>query len=349
MEHLLKYMFEKKASDLIITVGTKPQVRINGVLMPVEGRDTITPTQIKELAYSILTKTQIEVFEAKKDLDISYGMKGLSRFRVNMYLQRGNIAVSIRLIPYEIPKFEELGLPPIIKDFAIKPNGLFLVTGPVGSGKSTTLASMVNYINDTKNVHIICIEDPIEYLHKHKKSIIDQRELGKDVVSFSQALKSVFRQSPDVIMVGEMRDLETIRLALTLAETGHLILATMHTHDASHCINRIVDVFPEIQQQQIRIQLSLVLMGVVVQQLIPAKDGSRLVLAYEVMNVNTAIRNLIRENQPQQIYSIIQTSKPQGMVTMNDTLEKLYKNGDITHEEAINRSTRPKELLRFTR
>jgi len=347
MHELLHQMFEKGASDLILTAGTKPQLRTNGILEPIESYPSLTPQITKDLAYSILTKKQIDTFEETKDLDISYGIVNLSRFRINIFLQRGSIAVSVRLIPFEIPKLEALGLPKIVKQFALKPNGLILVSGPVGSGKSTTLASMIDYINQTKKMHIITLEDPIEYVHRHKMSIVDQREISKDVPSFEQAMKSVFRQSPDAIMVGEMRDLETIRLALTLAETGHLILATLHTQDATHCITRIVDGFPADQQQQIRIQLSLVLIGAIVQQLIPAKDGSRLILAHEIMNVNNAIRNLIRENQPQQIYSVIQTGRSKGMVTMNDSLKALYKNGEISSEDARNRSSRPRELLRI--
>lgn len=343
MDQLLRHMYEKGASDLIVTAGTTPQLRINGELKATNF-EILTPKKTKELAYNILTKEQIEIFEKNKDLGFSFGIENLCRFRVNIYIQRGAVAITVRLIPFEIPKFEELGLPESIKDFALKPHGLFLVSGPVGSGKSTTLASMIDYINQTKRTHIVSIEDPIEYLHKHKLSIIDQREAGEDALSFSYALKNVFRQTPDVIMIGEMRDLETIRLALTLAETGHLILATLHTQDAANAINRVIDVFPAAQQEQIRIQLSMVLAGIIVQRLITAKDKSKLVLAYEVMNATDAIRSLIRDNQPQQIYSVIQTGKADDMITMNNSLEKLYKSGKITLEDAIAQSTRPKEL-----
>lgn len=345
MEQLLREMHKEGASDLILTSGTTPQFRINGELKSA-GFETLTPKKIKELAYSILTPEQIADFEKNKDLGFSFGIENLCRFRINIYLQRGAVALAARLIPFNIPKFEDLGLPQIIRDFALKSHGLFLVTGPVGSGKSTTLAAMVDYINETRKAHIVCIEDPIEYLHRHKSSIIDQREASEDAASFNSALKHVFRQSPDVIMIGEMRDLETIRLALTLAETGHLILATLHTQDAANSINRVIDVFPSTQQEQIRVQLSMVLIGVIVQRLIPSKNRDSLVLACEVMNVNDAVRSLIRDNQPQQLYSVIQTSKEDGMISMNNSLESLCRSGKISIEDAVIQSPRPKDFLK---
>lgn len=281
-----------------------------------------------------------------KNLDLSKGFEGLCRFRFNIYYQRDSVAIAVRAIPFEIPRFETLGLPTIVRDFAMKPHGLVLITGPAGSGKSTTLAAMIEYINTHRRVHVVCIEDPIEYLHHHGKSVVDQREIGEDVHTFADALRSVFRQSPDVIMVGEMRDLETMQLALSLAETGHLILATLHTQDTTHAINRVVDIFPAAQQQQIYTQLSLVLVGVVSQQLLPTLDGTRRVMACEVMNVNQAIRNLIREMQIQQIYSVVQTGRTDGMITMNDSLKALVDSRAIDRELALSRSPRPKELER---
>ncbi len=292
-------------------------------------------------------KTRFADLQARKSADFSKGYEGLCRFRFNFFYQRDSIAVAIRAIPFSIPPFNELGLPEIVKDFALRPNGLVLITGPAGSGKSTTLATMLDYINRTRRVHVVCIEDPIEYLHQHNQSVINQREIGEDAHSFSDALRSVFRQSPDVIMVGEMRDLETMQLVLSLAETGHLILATLHTQDTTHAINRIVDVFPPAQQQQIYTQLAMVLVGVVSQQLLITSDGQRRALACEVMNVNNAIRNLIREVQIQQVYSVIQTGRADGMITMNDSLKELCDTGLIDISTAMSRSPRPKELARM--
>jgi twitching motility protein PilT len=343
---LLKYMCERGASDLLLTVGVPPQVRVNGLLepMPTEAMDG---SMLERIAFSVLGETHMEQLQARKSVDFSKGFDGLSRFRFNFFYQRDSIAAAIRAIPFEIPPFEDLGVPEIAKEFALRPSGLVLITGPAGSGKSTTLAAMINYINDCRRLHVVCIEDPIEYLHQHKQSVINQREIGDDAHSFSDALRSVFRQSPDVIMVGEMRDLETMQLVLSLAETGHLILATLHTQDTTHAINRIVDVFPPAQQQQIYTQLSMVLIGVISQQLLITSDRSRRVLACEVMNVNNAIRNLIREMQVQQIYSVVQTGRAEGMMTMNDSLKDLCGRGLIGTETAMSRSPRPKELARI--
>lgn len=346
LDTLLREMYKRKASDLLLTAGTAPQLRINGVLESV-GESRLDERATREMAYGLLDSQQIEALDRKRSLDFSRGIEGLSRFRINIFYQRDAIALAIRMIPFVIPVFEELGLPEIAREFALKPNGLVLITGPAGSGKSTTLAAMIDYINHSKRVHIICIEDPIEYLHTHVRSTIEQREVGADTHTFSDALRSVFRQSPDVIMVGEMRDLETMQLALSLAETGHLILATLHTQDATHAINRIVDVFPPAQQQQIYTQLSLVLLGIISQQLIVTKDHTRRVLACEVLNVNNAVRNLIREMQVQQIYSIIQTGKADGMVTMNESLRQLCEAGLIEANLAVSRSPRPKELTKL--
>jgi twitching motility protein PilT len=343
---LLKAMVEKKASDIHLTTGIPPQFRVDGnLLFAPEFNKILDPNLSKTLAYSILNPRQIEEFEKAKELDFSYGISGLGRFRVNLYQQRNCVALCARLIPYEIPQIEELGLPAqTIKDFAMRYSGLFLVTGAVGSGKSTTLAAMIDYVNTHKSNHIVTIEDPIEYLHKHKKSTIDQREVGTDTLSFAEALRHVFRQDPNIILVGEMRDLDTIHTALTLAETGHLILATLHTIDAIHTVSRIIDVFSPYQQQQIRVQLSMVLIGVLSQQLIPRKTGAGRVLAYEVMSVTPSIRSLIRENSLPQIYTTIQTGKKFGMVTMNQSLATLCQKGEIVYDEALRRATNADEF-----
>lgn len=343
MEDLLRVTTERRASDLHLNAGLPPQLRIDGELIFLES-EPLTPKAVQDLAYSILTKEQLETFERTKELDLSFGIEGLSRFRINIFQQRGSTGVAIRRIPFEIPSFEELGLPEIVKKFAESPKGLVLVTGVVGSGKSTTLAAMIEHINNKKSCHIMCIEDPIEYLYKHKKSTINQRELVTDTLSFSEALKHVFRQDPNIILIGEMRDLETVHASLTLAETGHLILATLHTGDATHIISRIVDVFPPHQQQQIMVQLSLVLVGAIVQQLIPSVGGKSRVLATEVMRVTPAIRNLIRENDLPQIHSIIQTGSRYGMWTMNQSLAQLCTKGIITWEEASKRTADIDEL-----
>jgi len=338
-------MVQKRASDLHITVGLSPQLRIDGELILLADFSPLTPEDTKNLAYSILSKEQKERFEREKELDTSTGIQNLGRFRINVYKQRGSIGMAIRLIPFDIPALEDLGLSSAAKTFADKPNGLVLVTGATGSGKSTTLASMIEYINSKRSAHIVSIEDPIEYLHKHKKSTINQRELGTDTSSFQGAIKHVFRQDPNIVLIGELRDLETIKGALTLAETGHLIFATLHTIDAVHVINRIVDVFPAHQQQQVRIQLSMVLAGVIVQQLIPKKNKKGRVLAVEVMSVIPAIQNLIRENSLHQIYSLIHMGRKYGMCTMNQSLAELYNKGIISWEEAYSRSTNPQELI----
>lgn len=337
-------MVQNKASDLHITVGLAPQLRVDGKLQIIAESHPLTPQETRDLSFSILSDEQRERFLEKKELDTSIGIQDLGRFRINVYQQRGSIGMAIRLIPFKIPDLDELGLPKVAKIFADRINGLVLITGATGSGKSTTLASMIEYINLKRSVHIISIEDPIEYLHKHKKSTINQRELGTDTASFRDAIKHVFRQDPNIVLIGELRDLETIRGALTLAETGHLIFGTLHTIDAVHAINRIIDVFPAYQQQQVRIQLSMVLVGVIVQQLIPRKDHKGRVLAVEVMNVIPAIQNLIRENSLHQIYSLIQMGRKHEMCTMNQSLADLYDAGMITWEEACLRSANPQEL-----
>ncbi|MEI7435478.1 MAG: PilT/PilU family type 4a pilus ATPase [bacterium] len=345
LEELMRLTFERNASDLLLTAGAPPQLRINGFLESI-GTEPLEPETTRALAYSLLDEKHAGQLQEARTLDLSWGFDKMCRFRGNIYFQRDAIAMVMRRIPFVIPSFEELGVPKIVKDFAFMPNGLVLITGPAGSGKSTTMAAMVDYISRNRQMHVVCIEDPIEYLHAHHRSIVDQREIGQDARSFSEALRSVFRQSPDVIMVGEMRDTETMQLALSLAETGHLILATLHTQDTTHAVNRIVDSFPHAQQQQIYNQLSLVLVGVVSQQLIISKDGRSRVLACEVMNVNNAIRNLIREMQPQQIYSVIETGRSENMSTMNDSLARLCESDVIDVDVAMSRSLRPKELVK---
>lgn len=324
---LFELMLELKASDLILTTGAPPQMRINGILEPVPNQKVLNGMDIEELLSSVLTPSQIDTFKCVKEFDMSFGLPGVSRFRLNAYFQRGSIGIAVRLVPFDIPKMSDLGLPAIANQFVNKrSSGLILVSGPTGSGKSTTLSSMIEHINETRQCHIITIEDPIEFIHSHKRSIIDQREVGNDTLSFQKALKHILRETPDVIMIGEMRDLETIKTALILAETGHLVLATLHTSSAANAISRIIDVFQNEQQQQVRVQLSTVLVGVIVQQLLPKRDKRGLVLACEIMNVNSAIRNLIRENNTHQIYSVIQTGAEYGMITLNSSLANLIKN-----------------------
>lgn len=347
IETLLKLMVQKNASDLHISAYATPHLRIDEKLIPTE-HEPLTPDESKKLAYSMLKPQQIEKFEREFELDFSFGVEGLGRFRVNVFLQRGVVGAAIRLLPFSIMTFEECGLPVnVANDLCKKPKGLVLVTGATGSGKSTTLASMVDKINSERNCHIVIIEDPIEYIHKNKKALIDQREVGSDTQSFEQSLKHVLRQDPNVILIGEMRDLETIEAALNIAETGHLVLSTLHTSDAVQTINRVIDVFPSHKQQQVKVQLSFVLLGVLAQQLIPKASGRGRVLAYEVLLANPAVRSLIRETKTHQLYSVIQTSQKEGMKTMNQTLYELYMNKSITYEDAISRSTDPEDLERL--
>lgn len=342
---LLKTMIEKGASDLHITTGSPPRLRIDGKIVPLDN-PALTPVETKALCYSILTDSQKHKFEEHNELDLSFGVKGLSRFRGNVFMQRGAVAGAFRTIPFEIRTFVDLGLPEIVNDLVKKPRGLILVTGATGSGKSTTLAAMVDRINSERYEHIITIEDPIEYLHGHKKCLINQREVNADTVSFKAALRYVLRQDPDVVLIGEMRDLETIEAALTVAETGHLTLATLHTNSAIQTINRIIDVFPPHQQEQIRVQLSFVLEGILAQQLIPKKTGKGRSLAVELLVPNPAIRNLIREDKIHQIYSMMQTGQTKfGMQTMNQSLVELYTKGHLSYEDAIGRSMVPEELI----
>jgi len=342
---LLQLAIQRGASDLHITTGSPPQMRVNGKLVPVDNTP-LTASDTKQMCYSILTEAQKHRFEEENELDLSFGVKGLSRFRANIFVQRGAVSAAIRSIPFSIKTFEDLGLPSVVRELLKKPRGLILVTGPTGSGKSTTLATMIDMINSERQEHIVTIEGPIEFVHNHKKCIVNQREVHADTKSFKNALKYILRQDPDVVLIGEMRDLETIEAALTISETGHLTFATLHTNSSVQTINRVVDVFPPHQQPQIRAQLSFVLEGVLSQQLLPRKDGTGRVLGLEIMVPNPAIRNLIREDKIHQIYSIMQTGQSKfGMQTMNQSLYDLFIRGLITKDESIGRSSVPEELM----
>lgn len=338
LQKLLEMVIEKRASDLHITTGAPPQFRIDGKLVSFDNTP-LTAQDTKRLCYSVLTDAQRHKFEEENELDFSFGIKGLSRFRGNLYMQRGAVAGAFRAISFDILNFSELGIPPIVNELIKKPKGLVLVTGPTGTGKSTTLAAMIDKINNERNAHIITIEDPIEYLHRHKKCIVNQREVNSDTKSFGAALRHVLRQDPDIILIGEMRDLETIQAALLTAETGHLTFATLHTNSCVETINRIIDVFPPHQQQQVRTQLSFVLEGILAQQLIPRIGGSGRALAMEILIPNPAIRNLIREDKIQQIYSLMQVGQAKfGMQTMNQALLSLVERHIISVEDAMERS-----------
>jgi twitching motility protein PilT len=344
LNELLRSMVEQGGSDLHVTTNSAPQIRVDGVLKTLNF-DALTPTQTKQLAYSILTDNQKHRLEENLEIDFSFGIKGLARFRANVYHQRGAIAAAFRQIPYEIRTFRELGVPAVVEKLCEKPRGLVLVTGPTGSGKSTTLATMIDKVNRERAEHIVTIEDPVEYLHSHKKCIVNQRELAADTHSFGNALRSVLRQDPDVVLVGEMRDFETVESALRIAETGHLTFATLHTNSAAQTINRIVDIFPAHQQSQIRVQLSFVLEGILCQTLLPRAGGKGRVLAMEVLVPNTAIRNLIREDKIHQIYGMMQSGQARhGMQTFNQSLAALYFKRMITLQTAMARSSNPDEL-----
>lgn len=346
---LLKILIERGATDLHISSGTPPRIRIDGRLMPLDS-PPLTPSETKSLCYSVLTDAQKHKFEENNELDLSFGVKGLSRFRANIFVQRGVVSGAFRTIPLNIKSFKELGLPDIMIDMTKKPRGLILVTGPTGCGKSTTLATMIDRINQERQEHIITVEDPIEYLHMHKKCLVNQREVASDTVSFKAALRYILRQDPDVVLIGEMRDLETIEAALVVSETGHLTLATLHTNSAVQTINRIIDVFPPHQQEQIRIQLSFVLEGIISQQLLPHKSGHGRALVVEILIPNPAIRNLIREDKIHQIYSMMQTGQTKfGMQTMNQSLFDLYTKGILSYDDAIGKSSVPDELINMIR
>jgi len=345
LPELLKKMTDAGGSDLHLTTNSPPQVRVHGHLSALAGYTEMTAADTKRLAYSVLTDAQKHRFEENLELDFSFGLKGMSRFRANLFNQRGAVGAVFRAIPYEIKSFNDLGLPPVVSDMCKKPRGLILVTGPTGSGKSTTLASMIDKINIDRHEHILTIEDPIEFLHQHKNCVVNQREVAADTHSFGSALRTALRQDPDVVLVGEMRDLETIEMALRIAETGHLTFATLHTNSAYSTINRIIDVFPSGQQSQVRTQLSLVLEGIMCQALLPKASGDGRCMALEILIPNAAIRNLIREDKIHQIYSMMQTGQEKfGMQTFNQALASLYHARQITLDAAMQRTSNADEL-----
>jgi twitching motility protein PilT len=344
---VLTKMVEVRASDVHLTPGFAPAVRVRGRIVPMDDYPPLAPQETREIVYSILNDSQRKRFENEQQLDFAYAIPGVARFRVNCFFQRGAISAAFRLIPTEILSLESLGLPLVLEEFTRKPRGFVLITGPTGSGKSTTLASMIDSINAEREEHILTIEDPIEFLHAHKKCIVNQREIGADAHDFASALKAALREDPDVILVGEMRDLETVSTALTAAETGHLVFATLHTQSTAQTVDRIIDVFPPHQQQQVRMQLSIALQGVVTQQLLPTADGSARIVGCEVLVPTPAIRNLIREGKTHQIYSALQTSGAVGMQTMDSHLAQLVRAGTITRTLAEQRASVPEELKRL--
>ncbi|MDX6666508.1 MAG: twitching motility protein PilT [Solirubrobacteraceae bacterium] len=344
---LLLDVVARRASDLHLTAGAHPTIRVRGRLTPLEDYPVLDTADTREIVYSILSNDQRQRLETDWQLDFAYTIPGKARFRVNAYFQRAAIGAAFRLIPFEITSIDELGLPPVVHELTKKPRGFVVVTGPTGSGKSTTLAAMIDAINESRDEHIMTIEDPIEFLHGHKRCLVNQRELGSDAQSFASALKSALRQDPDVILVGEMRDLETIHTALTAAETGHLVFATLHTQDAPQTIDRIIDVFPAAQQSQVRTQLAVALQGVITQQLLPTADGAGRVAACEVLVPTAGVRNLIREGKTHQIYSAMQTGGQNGMQTMDAALAALVREGHITRALAEQRSSTPDELRRL--
>ena len=348
LTELLIEVLDRKCSDLHLTVGAPPTVRENGHLVPVEGRAVLTPQVMTKLVYAVLSQKQREKFEENLELDFAYSVPGRARFRVNIYKQRDALGAAFRLIPFEIRALEDLGVPPAVANFAMLPRGFVLVTGPTGSGKSTTLAAVVDLANRQRQDHIMTVEDPIEFLHRHKKCLVNQREVGEDTWSFKAALKHVLRQDPDIILVGEMRDLETIEVALTAAETGHLVMATLHTQDAAQTIDRVIDVFPPHQQQQVRVQLAGALQGVVCQQLVRTVDGKGRVVATEILVATPAIRNLIREGKTHQIYSAMQAGAKHGMATMDQHLAELVKKGKITYDAALEKCHHVEDFQRLS-
>jgi twitching motility protein PilT len=344
---LLEEMIEKEASDLHISTGERPKLRIDGDMADSSVTEVLTPKDTLHLAYSVLTENQKKRFETEDELDFSFGIQNLARFRGNCFKQRGCVSMVIRMIPFNVRTFNELGLPPVIAKLAERPRGLILVTGPTGSGKSTTLAAIIDKINKERKGHIITVEDPIEFIHRHQSCIVNQREIGTDTKSFQTALKYALREDPDVILVGEMRDLDTISSALTIAETGHLALATLHTNSAAESINRIIDVFPSNQQSQVRAQLAFVLEGVLTQTLLQKARGRGRCMASEIMVATPAIRAMIRDDKIHQIYSSMQSGKKFGMQTMNDSLYQLYVSREVTQDECIRVSSDPNEFLRM--
>jgi twitching motility protein PilT len=345
IDELLERMVERNASDLHVTTGTPPVIRVRGEIERLEGFDPLNAEETQQLLYRILSSEQQKLLELNRQLDFSHSMPGLARFRVNVYFQRESIGAAFRLIPTELKTLEELGIPSSLHVLADKPRGLVLVTGPTGSGKSTTLAALIDEINRNRSEHILTIEDPIEFLHRHKRCIVNQREIGPDATSFADALRAALRQDPDVILVGEMRDLETISTALTAAETGHLVFGTLHTQSAPSTIDRIIDVFPAEQQEQVRIQIASSLQGVVTQALLPTADGMGRVPALEILLPDDAVRNLIRQGKVEQIYSVMQTNTGRGMQTMEQSLADLIMRRVVDPEVGVSRSSRPAQLI----
>jgi len=345
IDALLHRMVELEASDLHITAGSAPVVRVRGSLERLEGYEKLSSHDTLQMLYRIMSTEQQKQLEEKRQIDLSYSMPGLARFRVNLYSQRESLAAAFRMIPATLKTLEELGMPTSLYDLTLNPRGLVLVTGPTGSGKSTTLAALIDHINSTRAEHIITIEDPIEFLHKHKRCIVNQRELGEDATSFADALRGALRQDPDVILLGEMRDLETISTALTAAETGHLVFGTLHTQSAPSTVDRVIDVFPAEQQDQIRIQLAATLVGVLTQTLLPTADGRGRAPGIELLLPDDAVRNLIRQSKVEQVYSIMQTSISRGMQTMEQSLVDLVRRGVVTKQVALQRSSRPDQLV----
>lgn len=344
LDSYLQEVWDRKGTDLLLTAGAPPMARIDGLMQPLDGQ-VLEPDDIEKVVTGTLSPELLDHFNTSKEIDFSFNWQGQARFRVNCFRQRGSIGMALRLIPFAIPTFEDLGLPPAVERFVKLPHGLILVTGPTGSGKSTTLASMIDYINKQRALHILTIEDPIEYVHHHNKSAVNQREVGEDTISFTRALRSALREDPDVLLVGEMRDLETIQFALTIAETGHLVFATLHTNDTAQALDRIVDVFPGGQQSQIRVQLANSLAGIIYQQLVP-RPGEGRVAAFEVLVANHAIRNLIKEGKTRQIRNIVATSTAEGMQTLETSLTSLVQQGVVTYEDAVGRSLYPNEIKR---
>ena len=345
IEPMLQTLWDRGGSDLLLTTHSAPRIRVNGALSEIEGFATMTAEILDEIVKSLLDDDLMDIFETRKDVDFSFSWKDLARVRGNAFLQKGDTAISLRMIPSKIPSFDELGLPAIATSLARLPRGFVLVTGPTGSGKSTTLASIIDYINDNRSVHVLTVEDPIEYVHNHKVAAVNQREIGTDSGSFDRALRSALREDPDVLLIGEMRDLESIQIALTMAETGHLVFATLHTNDASQAIDRIIDVFPAWRQDQIRVQLSASLAAVVAQRLVP-KVGGGMVATFEILLATSASRNMIREGKSNQLRNIMTTSKGEGMQTMEMHLAELVKAELVSYEEALNVTSYPRELAR---
>jgi twitching motility protein PilT len=344
IDDLLERMVARSASDLHLTVGAEPTVRVMGQLERMEEFGRLSPEDTQRLLYRMMSTEQQKHLEIKRQLDMSHSIPGLARFRVNIYFQRESLGAAFRMIPTELKTLEQLGVPTALEELANKPRGLVLVTGPTGSGKSTTLAAMIDLINRTRQDHIMTIEDPIEFLHRHKRCIVNQREIGPDALSFAEALRGALRQDPDVILLGEMRDLETITTALTAAETGHLVFATLHTQDAPSTVDRLIDVFPGAQQEQVRVQIAATLQGVVTQTLLPRADGSGRIPAVEILFPDDAVRNLIRQGKVEQIYSIMQTGTKRGMQTLEQALADFVVRGLVSEEVALNRSSRPEQL-----